>query len=318
MLFCISNNPAIDRTLVVPGFAPGKVLRAAEEYVSAGGKGLNAARAAHALGHAVLCMGLVGGHHGRLLADLLAAEQLPAAFTWLERGETRTCTLVLDGAGGEPTVLNTAGPQVSPADWERLASDLLGRVRGGSAAQQSCAALFSGSFPPGAPLERFGALLGGLRQAEALAWVDTSRDALRAALAARPYGIKVNGQEIGAALGAPVESLDQALAAAQAVRQRGVQAACITLGAAGALLVTAGGAWRAAAPRVAAVSNVGSGDAFLGGLASAWVEGRPPEEALARGVAAGAANTLNPIPGRLDHRDFERILADVAVERLGA
>lgn len=309
-LLCISTNPAIDRTLIIPEFSTGKVQRATHEYTSAGGKGLNVARAAAALGYDPLCMGLLGGHHGRLLADLLALEGRESAFTWLKVGETRTCTIVLDGAGGEPTVLNTVGPTVSDNDWERLSADILHHSQPGSAA------LFAGSLPPGVQLNRYTRLFARLRQAGCLAWIDSSGATLKAVLANPPFGVKVNALEIGEALGKKVTSTNEALEAAHAMRALGVEVACITQGKTGAVLITALGAWRGLAPQVEATSNVGSGDAFLAGLTGALFDRWPPEEALRRAIAAGAANTLSPVPGQLKLEDFTALLPRVQIEQV--
>jgi hypothetical protein len=50
-------------------------------------------------------------------------------------------------------------------------------------------------------------------------------------------------------------------------------ACVVTLGAAGALLVTPAGRWHTQGPPVHVVSTIGSGDAFLGGLVSALTGG---------------------------------------------
>jgi len=67
MILCITPNPAIDRTLIVPKLALGNVHRAQQVIVAAGGKGLNVARAIRTLGGESLCMGFAGGYSGRLL-----------------------------------------------------------------------------------------------------------------------------------------------------------------------------------------------------------------------------------------------------------
>src|SRR5262245_3770495 len=94
-ILCVTPNPAIDRTLEVPGLRPGAVMRAGASRVAAGGKGVNAARALVALGARARCMGPLGGASGRILADLAAAEGLPAVWTWCE-GETRSCLILVD------------------------------------------------------------------------------------------------------------------------------------------------------------------------------------------------------------------------------
>src|SRR5262245_8760316 len=67
---CVTPNPALDRTLEVPGFRAGETMRAGAARVAAGGKGLNVARGLSVLGAHPLCMGPLGGISGRLLADL--------------------------------------------------------------------------------------------------------------------------------------------------------------------------------------------------------------------------------------------------------
>lgn len=50
MIICITPNPAIDRTLLLPNLVVGNVHRAEKVIVAAGGKGLNVARATQILG----------------------------------------------------------------------------------------------------------------------------------------------------------------------------------------------------------------------------------------------------------------------------
>ena len=58
-------NLTIDRTLSLPELRPGEVLRFSRVVVTPGGKGLNVARAARALGHPAVLVGFVPGHTGR-------------------------------------------------------------------------------------------------------------------------------------------------------------------------------------------------------------------------------------------------------------
>jgi ribokinase len=69
----------------------------------------------------------------------------------------------------------------------------------------------------------------------------------------------------------------------------------VTLGARGARLLRAGREIAAAVPPpVTAVDATGAGDAFVGALTVALIEGRPPRDALAFACAAGALAAARP------------------------
>jgi len=78
-----------------------------------------------------------------------------------------------------------------------------------------------------------------------------------------------------------------AATAGAALRERGVGTAIVTLGAQGAIAVTASGTTHVPAFAVTVVDTTAAGDAFNAGLAVALAEGRPLAEALR--LASGAA-----------------------------
>ncbi len=305
MILCVTPNPAIDRTLILPGLVPGNVHRAQNTIVAAGGKGLNVARSIHILGGEAVCMGFAGGHSGRLLADLARNDGLRSDWTWIE-AETRTCTILVAG-DDDATVINEPGSSVSAADWDRLQQDIHKQL---SAASLVC---ISGSLPPDSSASEFHGLLELLVRAGRQVWVDTSGLALQTALAQREICIKVNGNEIGEILGLEVRDFDGAGRALTALEGRGLKAVVITLGSLGALLATGDGRWRAQGPQVEVVSTVASGDAFLGGLVAALDAGRSVPEALGDAVAAGTANTLSAGGGIFTLDAFEEIRRQVRV-----
>lgn len=87
--------------------------------------------------------------------------------------------------------------------------------------------------------------------------------------------------------------------------ERGIAAVLVTLGAAGAVLVTAEGAWYAPAPDIPVRSTVGAGDSSVAGYILAAVRGESPERRLRTAVAYGSAaaglpGTSLPKPGDAD------------------
>lgn len=304
MILCMTPNPAIDRTIILPSLILGSVHRAQKSFVAAGGKGLNVARTIRTLGGEPLCMGFAGGHSGRLLADLAEREGFHSAWTWTN-SETRTCTILVS-QDDDATVINEPGLPVSNSDWKRLRQDVERQL---ASIDLVC---ISGSLPPNSAVEDLKELLDMLVGAGKQVWVDTSGTPLETALAYPGICIKVNAQEIGEILGFEVKDIASVKRAL--IMLRGPAASVITLGSAGAMLSTREERWHAQGPRVDVTSTVGSGDSFLGGLVSTLDEGKGWPEALRDAVAAGTANALSAGGGKFMLQEFVEIRKQVQIQ----
>lgn len=92
-----------------------------------------------------------------------------------------------------------------------------------------------------------------------------------------------NEPETEALTGMPVETLEQAKAAAHNLMERGAKNVILTLGERGAMLVNAEeGGLLAPASKVVAVDTVGAGDSFVGAFAHLYTSGLPMAEAMRR------------------------------------
>lgn len=306
MILCITPNPAIDRTLLLPKLELGNVHRARESFAAAGGKGLNVARAIRTLGGQPLCMGFAGGHSGQLLADLAQKEGLRAAWTWTE-AETRTCTILVSD-DQDATVINEPGTPVSALDWQQLQQDIKSQL---ALVNLVC---ISGSLPPNSSSEDFGDLLSVLITAGKQAWVDSSGASLKTAIANPAICVKVNADEFGEALGMELNDFSSAGGALDRLGKEAPAACVITLGSEGALLAVGKKRWSAQGPSINVISTVGSGDSFLGGFVAELDRSGDWLEALRSGVAAGAANALSAGGGRFALQDFQALREQVQMQ----
>lgn len=96
-----------------------------------------------------------------------------------------------------------------------------------------------------------------------------------------------NEVEAGLLTDRVVRSLDEAEDAARLLVARGVSTVVVTMGAMGAVAVSASGALRVPAFPVESIDTVGAGDAFSGGLAACLAAGAPIADALVVASAAG-------------------------------
>lgn len=304
-IICVTPNVALDRTLVVPDFAFGNISRIKRGLAVPGGKGLNVMRAIKILGGEPIAMGLLAGFTGQMIEDMVKRDGYEAEWTWYQ-GETRTCTIIVP-ADGDSAVINESG-QITAHDWSNLCTDI---CRVAERANRVC---ISGSLPLGAPDDAPTPLINQLNAMEAQVWVDTSGKTLANAIKAKPYAIKVNGDEIGAVLGVEVEDLDSARHAGKRLLEQGIQVVVITLGADGALLISRDVIAKATPPAIDLVDPIGSGDSVLAGIVQAVASGQDFVQSVRVGVASGTVNALYAGGAQFPFEHFQRILHEVSVD----
>ena len=118
-------------------------------------------------------------------------------------------------------------------------------------------------------------------------------------------------------MAAPLDREADRIAACRKLTADGrAEMVALTLGEHGALLVTAERAWRALPLAIEAVSTVGAGDSFLGGLVAALAAGKPLDEAFRVAVAAASAAVLMPGTGLCQPEDVKRLLPKVRIEEI--
>lgn len=314
-LLFVAANPSIDRLYELDRLIEGEIHRPRAVVAVPGGKGLNAARAAARLGGQVTAVGIVAGRSGDWIDERLAELGIERRFA-RSGGETRTCVSIVDHATGAMTEIYERGATVDAVAWddlERIVADELERG-------DVVAVTVSGSLPPGAPPDGFGRIVRLARLADAPSGrapvsvlADTYGSALTAVLAEQPAIVKVNAAEAGEATGVAVVDAASSAAAADVLLSAGAVSVVITLGLEGAVVATATGSTRLVPPDIRGAYPVGSGDAFLGGLAVGVGRGEAVVEAARLGLAASVANAQVPGAGELDPTVIEGILAGISV-----
>jgi 1-phosphofructokinase family hexose kinase len=297
MIAFVAASPSIDRLHQIDELRPGAIHRPDATVAVPGGKALNAARAAHALGGEVHAVALLGGHAGRWIAEALAAEGIALDHV-AGPGESRMALSVSDG--GPLTEFYEPAPAIGDEHWAALEATVA-RVADGARW-----VAISGSLPPGAPDDAYRRLVRVARDGGARVALDARGRGLSAGLEAGPDFVKVNASE-AAELG---------LADAHALRAAaggGERTAAITHGADGVELATTYGQQLRAVPPVLGRFPVGSGDATLGGFLTALDVGGDWAAALALATGAAAANAEVPGAGRLDGGRAVALARDVRV-----
>ncbi|MFC6288525.1 1-phosphofructokinase family hexose kinase [Nocardioides sp. GCM10027113] len=304
MIITLTANPSHDRTVTLAApLTRGAVQRAESVTSQAGGKGVNISRASVAAGVPSIAV-VPAPKDDPFVLELLGAgvDCRPV----LHEGDLRV-NITITEPDGTTTKLNSPGPAMTAHVLDDLAGALHHRAEAGHWV------VLAGSLPPGTPDRWYADLVAGLHDTGAKVAVDTSEAPLRALVdglpASAPHLMKPNGEELASFTGGDPDKLEaDPHAAAEAARtlvDRGVEAVLATLGANGAVLVTADGAWHATPPLTEVVSTVGAGDSSLFGYLLGAIEDRSPAHRLALAVAYGSAaaglpGTTIPQPAQVD------------------
>lgn len=309
MIVTLTANPSLDRTVTLAApLQRGEVQRAEKVTVEPGGKGINVARVLHSAGHPVRAV-LPADANDPILRGL---DLLDLPYRTVRLGAPVRTNIALTESDGTTTKVNESGPELATETVEALAQLLV------LESERADWVVLSGSLPPGVPVDWYAQLVRALRPWGCRIAVDTSDAPLQALAAAfstaAPDLIKPNASELAQLTGSDPEALEASaaagdpsatVAAARAVVGAGVGAVLVTLGAAGAVLVTESGAWWGSPPPIHVRSTVGAGDSAVAGYILAQTRGlAEPDrlrQAIAHGSAAAAlAGTQLPRPDQLN------------------
>ena len=276
----VTLNPALDLTVRLPSLRLGEVNRSDSLQVHAAGKGLNVAQVLADLGHQLTVTGFLGEGNPQAFEQLFAARGFADEFVRVA-GDTRS-NLKLAEADGRVTDINGPGLAVSEAQCDELLARLERLV------PDHDLVIVAGSLPRGIEVQWFVELLQRLKRLGARVSLDTSGAALREGLAATPWLIKPNEEELGEARGVALDDSSAVAAEARRLQAEGIAHVVVSQGAHGVSWFSPNAALHANPPKVRVVSTVGAGDSLLAGMLHGLLEGWPAERTLTHATAIAA------------------------------
>ena len=280
MITAVCLNPAIDQNAEVDRLRIGGMNRLQNLCSFAAGKGINVAIVLNRLGGEVRCVSFVGEADTPYFLESMEREGVPFCAIAVP-GSVRRNIKIVETESGAVSEFNQQGAQADDSAVSQLCDILSKQEKAGPYAA------LCGSLPPGCGPDTYCEIM---RRMPDRRWiVDTSGDALRSALAEKPYLIKPNQTELEELVQARLQTPEAIQNAAVELCRSGVKHVAVSLGAQGALVTDGVHTVFAPAVSVTALFTVGAGDAMLAGMLYGMNRGETVFASLRYGIAAGAA-----------------------------
>lgn len=309
MIYTVTLNPALDKTVTIPRFALDSVNRISELREDPGGKGINVSKVIAKLGGSSRAIALLGGAVGEKIGRALEGMGIDV-WAFEANGETRTNTKVVDPVLDTHTDINEPGPEATLALLDGMLASLADAI------QEGDIVVLSGSLPKGAPVATYETWCRTCSGAGAKVFLDADGDALSHGLKALPYLAKPNDAELSRICGRELKDVAAIASEARAIMERGVSRVVVSMGGAGALFAENGRTLLAHSPKVPVGSTVGAGDSVVAALAFAEERGMTLEETARLSMATGAANVMQSGTQAAERELVDSLLDKVSLEEV--
>ncbi|MFM2427395.1 MAG: hypothetical protein RL707_1221 [Pseudomonadota bacterium] len=305
-ILTITMNPALDVLTSIDKVSDTHKMRCGAVLKHPGGGGVNVARVLHRLGSNCVALYLAGGvtgerHHKLMTTEKVRCHVMPIAE------ETRESFSAHELSSGHDFRFVLPGPHVSAAEYEACLDYVAQHL-------PKQFLVISGGLAPGVPDNFYARLAALAKQNGVRVVLDTSGPALAEALKVGVYLFKPSLRELRDLTGQDLPDQDAQVAAAQQLIQSGqAEIVAVSLGADGALVVSANEHWQAHSIKVDVQTTIGAGDSFVAGMVWSLRRGDTLLKAFQYGMASGAAALLSSGTSLSQAADVHMLLPEVVI-----
>lgn len=305
MIYTVTLNPAIDKTIYIDQLNEKDVTRIQKSLKDAAGKGINTSKVLKQLGVDTVNLGFIAGYNGVYIKNVLDSLSIKHDFIEVT-GETRENTKVIIKNNGV-LELNESGPQISGKQELSLIYKL-------SELQKNDIVILSGSTPLGVDPNFYSEIISLLKEKEVYVICDFSGDHFKNSIDALPHVIKPNLYELEQYFDKTYKNETEIISDALLLIEKGVEKVFVSMGKNGSLLVTKKQVLKANVPNLNVKSTVGAGDSFVAGLAYSILKQEKDSEILKFASSIGSASCLTENTARINNEDIVNIYNHIKIE----
>ncbi|MBF4335630.1 1-phosphofructokinase [Vibrio anguillarum] len=302
----ITLNPALDLTGSLDVLNVGSVSLVKQGSLHAAGKGVNVAKVLSDLGAKVTVTGFLGRDNQELFCQLF--DQMAAIDEFVRVDGATRINVKLVEKSGEVSDINFPGVEVTP-----LAIEQFERTLERLAADHDYFVL-AGSLPQGISPALCASWIEKLHSMGKKVLFDSSRDALKAGLDAKPWLIKPNDEELSQFVGRELHTPEQCQAAAAQLAEKGIENIVVSMGANGVMWLNQHQWLHAKPPRMQVVSTVGAGDTLVAGLCWGHMQQMEKTELLTFATALSALAVTQVGVGMSNRKQLETLQQQIQLQ----
>lgn len=309
MIFTVTLNPAVDKTLSIPDFSIGQVNRVEALRVDAGGKGINVSKTIKELKGESTAFGFIGGKSGEYIKEYLDAVEIENDFLWINK-DTRTNIKIVDTLNNTFTDINEAGPTVSEKDLEKIKKKIFDSV------DENSVLVLSGSIPNGLGSSTYKDIIEYVSSKNVKTILDAEGELFIEGIKASPYLVKPNKYELEKAFNISIENDLVLIDACRKVIAMGVKYVVVSLGENGSVMVSKDRVLKAKGLKVDVKSTVGAGDSMVAALALSIERKYDLDYALRFAAATSTANVMTEGTQTAEYEVIKELINKIEIEEI--
>ena len=284
MIYTITFNPALDYIVKMDEFNLGHVNRSNNEFVYAGGKGINVSIVLNNLEVKSKALGFIAGFTGDEIERRVREFGCDTDFIKLKEGMSRINVKIKADVESE---INGGGPEISAEALEELYGKL-------DTLKSGDILVLAGSIPKTMPTDVYERIMERLQEKGVKFIVDTTGESLLKVLKYNPFLIKPNHHELGDLFGVKLNNKEDVIEYAKKLKNMGAQNVIISMAGDGAVLIDSnGGVTTSNVPKGVVKNSVGAGDSMVAGFIAGYLNSEKIEDGFKLGVATGSASAFS-------------------------
>lgn len=309
MIYTLTLNPAIDLYIETDNMEPFIVNRTNEYEAIANGKGVNVSFILKMLDVNNIALGIGGGFTNKFIEDELSKTGIENKFVHVD-GMTRINVFTNVVNKKEEFKLVNTGPEVSEAKFNELIESL-------NKLTEKDTLIVSGSFARGISPEKIVDIAKLSQTNQFKLVIDTNYAETVKTLPYRPFLLKPNDEELKKWFDIPDTqelSMTDFKNYCQKLLEMGAQNILLSLGSAGAMLVTPTATYIGNAAKGKVVNTACAGDTMLGTFIGSLHNEMKVEDALHKSIAAASSTAFTA--GLTDFKDVPELMKQIKIEKL--